>query len=175
MAAESVVGSFGIRAASCPKCGVMFEAAAKRRQRCPSCSHRFELSEANPPVGVGAGGLQMPAYLAGSRARSTTGATYKNNDRVTGAAIVASGGVGLIWLGLTVGFPQVVATGAILLAFVLLGALMSSFWRRYEDLSPGQQVMVDLPRRIVWTVGRVLWGVLTVVAKILETGGGFGV
>ena len=151
------MATFRIRAASCPNCHAMFEASSKRKQRCPSCGYRFALGDAAQPMGFGASQLQAPAYSPGTRHKVPARAAYSNGDRLTGAVLVASAGAGLIWLGMTVGLSQVAAAGVVVVAFVLLSALMSSFWRRYEDLSPGQQAVVDLPRRVVWTLAQVVW------------------
>jgi hypothetical protein len=145
----------------------MFEARPSARQRCPSCGYRFSLSDATRPAGFGAGNIGPAAASTQAGGRVAAGQAYSNFDRMLGALIVIAAGAGAVWLGVELDMRQLVTAGAIAIGLAALGALMSGFWLRYENLSEGQRVIVDLPRRIVWAAARVVWGFLRVVIELL--------
>ncbi|HXH20743.1 MAG TPA: hypothetical protein VNN10_01850 [Dehalococcoidia bacterium] len=96
---------------------------------------------------------------------------HSNGERMLGALLLAAAGAAIVWSGLRFDSRYVTFLGAAMLAMVALGALISSFWHRWDDLSPGQRQLVDLPRRIVWAAARVLGGILELLIRLI---GSFG-
>jgi hypothetical protein len=127
------------------------------------------MSESTRRPGFGSRGLETGAVTAAGR--TVTGErAYSNFERMVGALIVLGAGAGSIWAGLELDVRQLVSAGTIAVVLVALGALMSGFWLRFDNLSDGQRTIVDLPRRIVWGAGRVLWGAFRVIVELV---GGF--
>jgi len=149
---------FGMRAASCPKCLMMFEGTAKERQRCPSCGHRFTLPKSASGAGSGFAG-DIDGWDQASQSRRAL-SRYSRQDRVLSGAIVALASVFTVWLGGELGAQAVVFAGAAGLAMILISAAVSGLWGRYNELSPGARTLADLPRLLVWTVGRFLAALL---------------
>lgn len=164
------------RAAVCPTCGLTFEATGKRRQRCPVCGQKFDLAETRSP-GAGAGvRLEAPAYDAAKTRQpaSLPASPITRRDRITAAIIFSAGSVFIAWMGIELSVVELAVLGVVGLALALRGALVSSFWSRYDDLSLSQRFFADLPRLVVWTIVRVLAAIIEIVFKILGTGFGSG-